>query len=51
MIINVAECHELVVGRAEGDYLKIEVRGRMHPGSDDFWDGNWLVSPKLRDLG
>ncbi|WP_409466038.1 hypothetical protein [Amycolatopsis sp. GA6-003] len=23
----------------------IAVHGRMHPGADDFWDGNWLVSP------
>jgi hypothetical protein len=35
---------ELIVGRAAGDHLKVQVWGRMHPGSDDFWDGNWLVS-------
>ncbi|WP_370939215.1 hypothetical protein [Amycolatopsis sp. cg13] len=32
-------------GAARGDRLVIAVRGRAHPGADDFWDGNWLVSP------
>jgi hypothetical protein len=24
--------------------IEIEVMGRSHPGSDDYWDGNWLTS-------
>lgn len=34
----------MVVG-AEGERVTITVLGRMHPGSTDYWDGNWLVSP------
>ncbi|WP_116202267.1 WapI family immunity protein [Amycolatopsis circi] len=37
--------HTVTFGAARGDRLVIAVRGRMHPGADDFWDGNWLVSP------
>ncbi|MBB6350305.1 WapI family immunity protein [Nonomuraea muscovyensis] len=37
---------EIVVGRGrESDHVLIQVRSRMHPGSTDFWDGNWLTSP------
>ncbi|MEW9551213.1 hypothetical protein [Nonomuraea sp. NPDC050783] len=37
---------EIVVGRGEqSDHVLIQVHGRMHPGSTDLWDGNWLVSP------
>lgn len=29
--------------RCEGDeFLTITVLGRSHPGSTDFWDGNWV---------
>lgn len=45
MIAHVPEPPELLVGRPDGDYLKIQVPGRMHPGRSDYWDGNWLVSP------
>ncbi|MEV0826336.1 WapI family immunity protein [Nonomuraea rubra] len=35
----------IVVGRSEeSDHVLIRVRGRMHPGATDFWDGNWLTS-------
>ncbi|ATY10595.1 hypothetical protein CU254_09065 [Amycolatopsis sp. AA4] len=37
--------HTVTFGAASGDRLVIAVHGRMHPGADDFWDGNWLVSP------
>lgn len=37
--------HTVTFGAARGDRLVIAVHGRMHPGADDFWDGNWLVSP------
>jgi hypothetical protein len=36
---------EVVVGRPEGDHLSIRVLGRLHSSADDFWDGNWLVTP------
>lgn len=51
MIIAVMEHPELVVGRVDGDQLTVRVLGRMHPGSVDFWDGNWLVSPISARLG
>jgi hypothetical protein len=31
--------------------LTIEVAGRMHPASSDYWDGNWLTSPIHVDIG
>ncbi|MYW97736.1 hypothetical protein G3I59_45800 [Amycolatopsis rubida] len=37
--------HTVTFGAARGDRLVIAVHGRAHPGADDFWDGNWLVSP------
>ncbi|MBB1160170.1 MULTISPECIES: WapI family immunity protein [Amycolatopsis] len=37
--------HTVTFGAARGDRLVIAVHGRMHPGADDFWDGNWLISP------
>jgi hypothetical protein len=42
---------ELLVGRPNGDHLTIRVLARMHPGSSDYWDGNWLVSPISATLG
>ncbi|GAA4974805.1 hypothetical protein HD597_009352 [Nonomuraea thailandensis] len=43
---------EIVVGRGgQSDRVLIEVRGRMHPGSTDFWDGNWLTSPVRARVG
>ncbi|MEV4179767.1 hypothetical protein [Nonomuraea sp. NPDC049709] len=37
---------EIVIGRGgQCDHVLIQVRSRMHPGSTDFWDGNWLTSP------
>jgi len=35
----------LMIGRPSGDRVEIQVLGRLHGGVDDFWDGNWLVSP------
>lgn len=51
MIITVTQHPALVVGRVDSDQLKVRVLGRMHPGSDDFWDGNWLLSPISARLG
>ena len=36
---------EIVIGRRDSDHVLIQVVGRMHPGADDYWDGNWLASP------
>jgi hypothetical protein len=36
---------QVVVGRGDGDHLSIRVLGRLHAGADDYWDGNWLVTP------
>ena len=30
------------IGDSEGDRIEFRVAGRSHPGSSDYWDGNWL---------
>jgi hypothetical protein len=35
----------VIVGDPAYDHLSISVLGRLHPGADDFWDGNWLDTP------
>ena len=42
---------EVVVGDPSGDHLAIRVLGRLHPGADDFWDGNWLATPVEATVG
>jgi hypothetical protein len=42
---------EVVVGDPAGDHLSIRVLGRLHPGTDDFWDGNWLATPIEATVG
>jgi hypothetical protein len=34
----------VTVGDPAGDYISISVLGRLHPGADDFWDGNWVAT-------
>ena len=41
----------LVLETDYGDHLTIEVLGRMHPGSRDYWDGNWMLSPITFQIG
>ena len=41
----------LVLKTDYGDHLTIEVLGRMHPGSRDYWDGNWMRSPITLQIG
>jgi hypothetical protein len=36
---------EPVVIGSDTEGLTIRIVSRMHPGADDYWDGNWLVSP------
>jgi hypothetical protein len=42
---------QFVLGTDYGDHLTIEVLGRMHPGSRDYWDGNWMRSPITLQIG
>lgn len=44
-MIAQTEMPEVLIGPAGGDHVSIQVMGRMHPGADDYWDGNWLISP------
>jgi len=30
------------IGRDDSEYLKVQITGRSHPGSQDYWDGNWV---------
>ena len=34
----------VVVGRVAGDHVEIDVGGWEHPGTNDFDDGNWLMT-------
>lgn len=40
-----ADGPDIQIGDAGGDHVSIRVMGRLHPGADDYWDGNWLISP------
>ena len=42
---------EVVIGRTGADHVTVRVLGLMYPGSEDYWDGNWLVSPISARLG
>ncbi|MBI3688885.1 MAG: hypothetical protein HY241_16380 [Actinobacteria bacterium] len=35
----------VLIGHPSGDRVMIRVLGRLRGGVDDYWDGNWLVSP------
>ncbi|WP_344416056.1 WapI family immunity protein [Amycolatopsis minnesotensis] len=37
--------HRVLLGNPHGDHLSIALLGRAHPGSEDYWDGNWVLSP------
>jgi hypothetical protein len=41
----------LVLKTDDGDDLTIEVLARMHRGSRDYWDGNWMISPITLRIG
>lgn len=36
---------EVLLGHTDGEHISIRVLGRMHAGTEDYWDGNWLVTP------
>lgn len=42
---------EIVIGDLGGDHIVIGVQGRLHPGAEDFGDGNWLSALVKFDLG
>jgi hypothetical protein len=35
---------EILIGR-DRDGVRVRILGRMHPGAEDYDDGNWLVTP------
>lgn len=37
--------HRVLLGNPHGEHLSIGLLGRAHPGADDYWDGNWVLSP------
>ena len=41
----------VVIGGSAREQLEITVLGRMHPGTTDYWDGNWLLSPIHLSVG
>jgi hypothetical protein len=43
--------HAVVIGHAEGDRVVLAVVGRMHPEAQDYWDGNWLITPIRLHVG
>ena len=32
----------VTIGAEGSDHITLDVHGRRHPGSTDFWDANWL---------
>jgi hypothetical protein len=32
----------IVIGHESSDHLSVLVLGRTHPGTTDYWDGNWI---------
>jgi hypothetical protein len=30
------------IGSGSDEFLVLTLHGRSHPGSTDFWDGNWI---------
>jgi len=39
------------IGRGVSEYLNVQVTGRSHPGSEDYWDGNWVNADIEIDAG
>jgi hypothetical protein len=40
-----AMAEPLTIGTTGNDRLIVSVNGRAHPGAEDFWDGNWMITP------
>ncbi len=41
----------VVFGKPETDGIEVTVLGRSHPGSTDFWDGNWVRTAVAAKVG
>ena len=39
------------IGRSDSEYLNVQITGRSHPGSQDYWDGNWVNADIEIDAG
>ena len=39
------------IGRNDSEYLNVQITGRSHPGSQDYWDGNWVNADIEIDAG
>ena len=39
------------IGRNNSEYLNVQITGRSHPGSQDYWDGNWVSADIEIDAG
>jgi len=50
-VVERADSPEIRIGDDRGDHVSIRVMGRMHPKADDYWDGNWLISPIEMAIG
>lgn len=43
--LTVAMENRILISASESDRISILIQRRMYPESEDYWDGNWLVSP------
>lgn len=48
---RMAEPVRVVFGEPGTDGIELVVLGRTHPGSTDFWDGNWVRTAVAAKLG
>jgi hypothetical protein len=39
------------IGKRDSEYLNVQITGRSHPGSKDYWDGNWVNADIEIDAG
>jgi hypothetical protein len=39
------------IGRTDSEYLSVQITGRSHPGSQDYWDANWVNADIEIDAG
>ena len=39
------------IGRGVSEFLNVQVTGRSHPSSQDYWDGNWVNADIEIDAG
>ncbi|HEX7174772.1 MAG TPA: hypothetical protein VF240_05770 [Pyrinomonadaceae bacterium] len=39
------------IGRDDSEYLSVQITSHSHPGSQDYWDGNWVNAEIEIDVG